>query len=335
MNNPINNYINHIVFVIDESGSMEGLTQKVVKVFDNQISHLAQRSKELDQETRVSVYLFNTSTRCIIYDKDVLRLPSLSSFYSPGGGTALLDATLKSIQDLEKTPELYGDHAFLVYVMTDGQETERRAGFPALSSKLKSLPDNWTIAVMVPSQDGVFEAKKHGFPANNIAVWSTDSAGLERAGDEMKIATDSFMRSRATGLRGTKSLFSLDLSNLNSNVVKLTLDSLKSSEFMLIPVHKDSAIKVCVESWTQKPYTIGSAYYQLTKSETVQPYKQVCIQEKKTGKVYSGDKARQIIGLPNSTVKISAMNHPLYDIFLQSTSSNRKLVSGTKLIVLL
>jgi Mg-chelatase subunit ChlD len=51
--------INHIVFVVDESGSMQLLSKDVVKVFDSQIQHLAQRSQELDQETRVSVYLFN------------------------------------------------------------------------------------------------------------------------------------------------------------------------------------------------------------------------------------------------------------------------------------
>src|SRR5688572_10516672 len=102
----IKNYINHIVFVLDESSSMGHLTQKVIEVFDGQIKHLATRSQEMDQETRVSVYNFNDNTRNIVYDKDVLRLPSLKGHYSPSGCTALLGATLKALEDLKETPEL-------------------------------------------------------------------------------------------------------------------------------------------------------------------------------------------------------------------------------------
>lgn len=52
MANKAANYINHIALVLDASGSMQYLAQDVVKVADNQIAYLAQRSNELDQETR-------------------------------------------------------------------------------------------------------------------------------------------------------------------------------------------------------------------------------------------------------------------------------------------
>lgn len=330
----INNYINHVVLVVDASGSMQSLSRDVVRVFDNQISYLAQRSKELDQETRVSVYLFNDTATCLVYDKDVLRLPSLASIYKAGGNTALVDATLKALEDLAKTPELYGDHAFLVYVLTDGEENRSRNSFLTLANKIKSLPDNWTLAAMVPSQVGMFEAKKFGFPANNIAIWSVTAAGLEQGGDVMKQATDNFMKSRATGVRSTRSLFSLDATALNARQVARSLDSVSALEYSVLPVTRDVVIKDFVESWTKKPYVPGSTYYQLTKAETVQPYKQVCIQDKKNGKVYSGAEARQMIGLPGTTVKVSPLNNTIYDIFLQSTSLNRKLVAGTKAILL-
>jgi|GEM_PF-6847400 len=58
-------YINHVAIVIDESSSMSHLKDRVVEQVDNQIKHLAARSKELNQETRVSLYLFSDSARCI------------------------------------------------------------------------------------------------------------------------------------------------------------------------------------------------------------------------------------------------------------------------------
>src|SRR5688572_3626524 len=144
------NYINHIALVLDESLSMNSRREKVVQVADNQIKYLATRSEELDQETRVSVYTFNTQVRCLIYDKDVLRLPSLRGLYKPSGMTALIDATIKSQEDLAATAQLYGDHAFLTYVLTDGAENASRKKSTALKSKLESLPENWTVAVLVP-----------------------------------------------------------------------------------------------------------------------------------------------------------------------------------------
>lgn len=329
-----NNYINHIVFVIDRSGSMQGLRNNVVDVFDEQVKYLAKRSQELDQETRVSTYLFSEKTECLTYDKDCLRLPSLESYYEPNGGTALIDATLLSIEDLEKTATLYGDHAFLIYVLTDGEENRSFKTASTLSKKLNSLPDNWTLGVLVPNKNGVTEAKRFGFPEQNIQIWETTEAGLNKASEVIKKATNNFFVNRSNGIKGTKSLFNIDLSNISSTIVKNNLDQLKANQYELLPVQKEKDIKSFVESWLKNPYVKGSSYYQLTKPETIQNYKQICIQEKATGKVYSGQSARDLLGLPNHEIKVSPANFGKYDIFIQSTSSNRKLVPGTKLIVL-
>lgn len=331
----LSNIINHITFVLDKSSSMARLRNDVVRVFDAQIAKLAQQSKSLDQETRVTVYLFNGETTCLVYDKDVLRLPSLKNLYETSGGTALIDATLLAIDELGETAQLHGDHAFLIYVLTDGEENRSANGTAVLSKKIKSLPENWTLAALVPNQLGVHDAKKFGFPANNIAVWSTTGVGLEDAGDVVSNATQSFMTSRTLGVRGTKTLFSLDTTGLNKAAVKNSLDALSPTSFMVLPVAREgSVIKDFVESWTKVPYVVGSTYHQLVKSETVQPYKQICIQEKLTGKVYSGDNARNLIGLPaGMTVKVCPANNTVFNIFLQSTSVNRKLVAGTNVIV--
>jgi hypothetical protein len=78
---------------------------------------------------------------------------------------------------------------------------------------------------------------------------------------------------------------------------------------------------------------MGSAFYELVKPEKVQGKKQVMIRERQSGKVYSGHEARQLLNLPPYEVKVAAVDHPNYDIFVQSTSVNRKLVPGQEVIV--
>jgi len=115
---------------------------------------------------------------------------------------------------------------------------------------------------------------------------------------------------------------------------KVTLDELPINDFEVFPVQRKAVIQPFVESWTSRPYRKGSAYFQLTKPESVQNYKQILVQEKTTGKVYSGANARQLLGLPDYEVKVSPASHDKYNIFIQSTSVNRNLVPGTLLIVL-
>jgi hypothetical protein len=51
--------------------------------------------------------------------------------------------------------------------------------------------------------------------------------------------------------------------------------------------------------------------------------------------VYSGRDARQIVGLPDMNVRVSPSHNPDFDIFVQSTSLNRKLIAGTKYLYLI
>ena len=330
------NYINHVVLVLDSSASMGPYTRDLVKVADGQIAYLARRSQELDQETRVSVYTFDNTVKCLIYDKDVLRLPSISTLYRTGGMTALLDATAKSLDDLAQTATLYGDHAFLLWVLTDGQENASRFTTGSqLSTKLRGLPENWTVGVLVPDQRSIFEAKGFGFPADNIAVWDTSSAaGVAEVGETIRTATDNFMVARSQGVRGTRSLFSTGLDAVNKNTVHSNLKPLGGSDFNLLAV---TQANWQIRDWVQGsglPYTVGKAFYQLTKTETIQPHKQVAVLEKATGKVYTGAQARSLIGLPAHEVRVKPDQNPEYDIFVQSTSVNRKLVPNTKVLVL-
>ncbi len=330
------NIINHVALLVDSSSSIDqrGLTDTVAKVMDAQIAYLAQRDRELQQETRLTLYTFADKVTCLLYDRDVMRLPSLREHYKPYGNTALIDATLKAIEDLKQTPELYGDHAHLVIAVSDGENNVNNHLAAKLNAAIKALPDHWTVAGMAPNQMAVAEYKRAGFPAQNVAIWDTTIRGAESAGEVLRQATDSFMRGRAAGIRGTKNLFSVDTSKLSTTTVRSALTELKPADYLLLPVSKKVAIKPFVESWTKELYRVGSAYHALVKPEKVQGGKQVCVQHKVTGKVYAGSAARQMLGLPNHEVKVEPADHPDWHVLLQSTSSNRWLVPGTNLLVL-
>lgn len=334
--------INHIALVLDASSSMSGHASELIKVADAQVAYLAQRSQELDQETRITIYTFADEVACTVYDKDVLRLPSLAKYYRAYGNTALIDATVKSQDDLAQTAQLYGDHAFLTFVFTDGQENRSRHNGPQdLARKLEKMPDNWTVAVLVPDQRGVHDAKRCGFFAGNIATWDTTSeAGLVEAASVIRRATDDFMVSRSSGVRGTRSIFSTAPDALNRQTMRsASLKALQPGQFELVPVPPNgpgTAIPETIREFVEHcgiSYRLGSGYYQLTKREEIQHQKAIAIREKKSGRVYTGADARSVLGLPDMTVKVSPSANPDYDVFVQSTSVNRKLVPGTKLLL--
>lgn len=329
------NNINHVVLVLDASYSMRGLEKELIRVVDSQIEYMAKRSDELDQETRVSIYDFADDVRCLVYDKDVLRLPSIESLYRPRGNTALIDATLKSLEDLTHSATLYGNHAFLTYVLTDGQENRSRNRPTRLQDTLTRLDRNWTVACLVPDDYARRTAASYGFPKDNVAVWNANSAeGVMEVGETIRQATDNFMVARSKGnFVGTRSLFSTGADAVNASTVRSTLTPLAQNQYHLIPVHQDSPIREYIYS-RGLDYVLGNAFYQLTKREKIQPQKKIAIREKATGKVYTGQAARDMLGLPGHEVSVKPDYNPEYDVFVQSTSVNRKLIGNTDVLVL-
>src|SRR6266496_3590650 len=195
------NYITHVALVLDASGSMSSHRSTVPTVADKLIQRLATRSQELDQETRVSVYTFNDFIKCLIFDKDVLRLPSIRGLYTTTGSTALLAGIKQAQDDLRQTATIYGDHAFLTYGLTDGQENaSKRYGVTVATIRtyMSCLKDTETVALFVPDQHGVFEAKTFGFPADNVSIWNT-SGDFGYVGDVIYETTDRYMQARSTG----------------------------------------------------------------------------------------------------------------------------------------
>lgn len=325
--------INHVALVLDASWSMKGRERSVVKVTDEQIKHLALKSEELSQETRVSVYRFGEQTiECLIFDMDVMRLPSASDLYEVlYENTSLIDTTLKVQEDLSSTSQLYGDHAFLTFVLTDGQENRSKNTPAKLRGYLQNMKDNWSLGFLVPDSNGVAYMERLGVLRDSIAIWDTQSAaGLDVAASAIRTATDNFMTNRIAGQRGTRSVFSTGTDAVNTQTVKGSLKPV--SGLGKYEVKGEQRIDDFVSSKVGY-YNAGMAYYELTKRELIQASKQLLFLDKRTGKVYGGPEARRVVGLPNTDTKVSPNHNPDYEIYVQSTSLNRKLKDGQKVLV--
>jgi hypothetical protein len=343
------NIINHIIFEVDESSSMGHLAETVVKVFDSNVSYLAAQSRANGQETRVTVYLFNSrgTARCVIYDMDVLRVPSIAGMYRPRGMTSLRDTQMLATGDARLIPQKYGDHSFLFIGVTDGGDNDSPGSTSAqLTQTIESAPENETYLLFVPGQREVHEAKRHGFPSANIALWDASSPkGMEEAGQYIRDVSDRFMQGRAEGIRGynTKSGRSgsslLQVREFSASEVTSSLPSLTQGSYYFLDVPADEPINGFMVRNTDS-YSIGSVYYEHTKAETIQPQKEIAVEvvERAGGeevrRVYTGRAARSILGLPDAHVRVKPNAKNGCTVFVQSTSPNRKLIGGTRVLVM-
>ena len=112
------------------------------------------------------------------------------------------------------------------------------------------------------------------------------------------------------------------------------LVAVKPGRFQIMEVPNNCVIKEFVES-NGIEFKQGRGFYELTKHETIQQYKEVIIQDRATGEMFTGAQVREKLGLkPQSRsggVKesLSSRDTAIYRVFVQSTSYNRKLIGGT------
>ena len=104
--------------------------------------------------------------------------------------------------------------------------------------------------------------------------------------------------------------------------------------FQAMEVIADTDIKGFVMS-NGIEFKRGRGFYELTKSEKVQQYKEIIIQNRETGEMFTGAQVRIELGLKPQvehggiTERLSSHDTKKYRVFVQSTSVNRKLIGGT------
>lgn len=343
--NKIDHLVNHVAFVFDRSLSMRNHADAVIQLGDQLTAHMA-RPQPGEQETHVTFYSFGTDIDLMFWEMDALRAQrhSLKGLYQIRGDTALIDATMRAISDLKLIPQLGGDHAFLIYIVTDGQENVSRAHTTAdLARTLGELPDNWTVAALVPNVLGVRDAKSFGFPQGNIAIWDTLSAtGVEEAGAAIVESFDNFTAMRSTGgthSRSTKQLFAPTVTKINhAAIAALGMTPVSPAKYdLLTTTHKEEEKLRIIDFFAANrlPWSLGNNFYELVRDEYISPDKELALVE--TGKgaqiVYIDRKIRGLLELPDDKkVLVAPGLVPGFGIFVQSKNAGRYMRPGRLLI---
>ncbi|AGS81147.1 hypothetical protein [Caulobacter phage Cr30] len=328
----------------DHSISMQSLSKAAARDYNSNIASIKQESQNNQVDTIVSVVKcgvgsYATVEREIVNSNvNVLQPIPEHGYICNGRATPLFDSVGELITLLESVPDANDPEvAFLIMIITDGEENSSKTwNASKLSAKIQELQrtDRWSFIFRVPRGQERTLARL-GIPEGNILSWDLNTRGVEVATAATNQGFKDFYTARKTGQKSTTTFYA-DLSNVSVNDVKTVLTDI-SSEIEMYPVEmKYHDIQIADFIWNvrQKDLVKGKAFYQLTKPEKeVQENKKVLIRDKVTGATYAGPSARQMLGLPTyGSVRLVPGNFKQFDVFIQSTSINRKVKSGTKVV---
>lgn len=256
-------------------------------------------------------------------------------FYGTHGSyTDLYDQSCRLLESAMVQYAADPQAAQLVMIFTDGADNSSSPlAHEKLTRILKNLDknDQFTITARVPV--GIRSTMaKFGFDPENVLEWQTTESGYQASAVTTQTSLRSHVQTYATtGVAKSKSFYTTDATKITQSNLN-ALDDI-SADVFIFPVTEATQIRPFVEKRLGRTMVRGSAYYELKKKETVQPQKLLIIRDKQTKKIYAGQQARDLLGLPSgSSIKVAPGAHGNYDIYVQSTSVNRKLDIGAELI---
>ena len=256
---------------------------------------------------------------------------------------------VRTLNDLAAIPVQYGKHYHLVWLVSDGEELHStHQGRANLAPMIARLPDYYTIAAFTPSVTGKHFLARYGFPEGNISIWDPSQANaIEEVGVAMASATTSYTTAIRSGTASSvKNLFEMNApkaADLKRSLVPMTpgsyyFENVNPEDLARI---ENARIDQFMELKTGKGYAPGLAYYEMTKRERIQEYKKIAIaiwdSSTNTENVYVGPQVRVKLGLPETgEVRVSPgkWQGKGYKVYILSTSNNRKLVPGTRVLVM-
>ncbi len=173
-----------IVFILDKSGSMNGLEKDTIGGFNSFIN----KQKEENVDAFVSVVLFADNSE-VIYDRvEIAKIePMTSRQYQTGGCTALLDATgdaIKHIRNIHKYARKENVPEKTIFVITtDGEENSSERYSQKEVKKLISEYQEkygWEFLFLGANIDAVTEAGKLGIKAERAVRYQCDEIGTAK-----------------------------------------------------------------------------------------------------------------------------------------------------------
>jgi hypothetical protein len=225
----------YIAIVLDNSGSMNQIRQQAINYFNETLSTIQGKARETNQDIVVSLVTFGHNIRSPTspwtytyttssHSAGVANLPNDGAIrvrqwnvtadqvvpltwdsYVPEANTPLYQALGETIERLEQVPDRDNANvAFLVNVITDGQENDSRGKYSvasALSALVGRLQETkkWTFTVQGANINLTDLARMTGIYSGNMASFTATAAGTAAASHTHSISTGEYITSRGSG----------------------------------------------------------------------------------------------------------------------------------------
>lgn len=188
-------YKTDINVILDRSGSMGW-----GEIYDATIvgfNHFLKQQKEVKDSARINFYQFDNVYDIVYTDKDIMVAPELNKEnFVPRGGTALLDAIGKTINDvgsrLRNMKESERPSQVMIIVITDGQENSSREFTKnKIEEMVKHQTDvyKWQFVYIGANLEAIDSGKQYtSFGSNKIDKEQVISGGILKTPGEYMVS---------------------------------------------------------------------------------------------------------------------------------------------------
>ena len=334
--------INRIVLVRDHSASMMHISRAAMVDYNSTLESIRTAAANNSQKAFISVVKCGVRAAVLGYCRDIVNVDvnntiPLTRYDTDGNCTPLFHSVKEAIAILKESKDYNDpDVSFLVLATTDGQENVAPHLAESLSLQIKELQatDKWTFVFRVPKG---YERNliAMGIPEGNIFGWEQTKKGVESSSKANELAFTGYFAQRSLGATSSNRFYA-NLEDVSSKDLRQQLEDISSSVKYLkvLPQEDGLQIRDFVEKKINNKMVKGGAFYQLVKTEDkVQANKRIVIRDKNSGKTFAGTAARQLLALPVvGDVKLSPHNLGQFEVYIQSTSVNRKVIAGTNVL---
>ncbi len=190
----------HVVFVLDDSGSMQSCRQQTINGFNEFLAG----QKESEIPTYVSLYKFDGHRTIEMYSHVPVSLVKdlNTETYNPQGGTNLLDAMgdvmIEINTQLAAVGKAENRDSITIVILTDGEEnSSREFSNPDIKEMVeKSGAKNWGFFFLGANIDAFSVSATLGFNHMNTLQYSTREMGATMANTSRVVNSTKLARSK-------------------------------------------------------------------------------------------------------------------------------------------
>ena len=173
----------NIVFLLDRSGSMEGVEADTIGGYNNYIN------SQKKNNANVTTILFDDKYETLNFNTPIEKVKKLTrKEYYVRGSTALLDAIGKTIKRLDEEKK----NKVIFIITTDGYENASVKYSKEEIKHLIKIHDNWEFVYIGADIDAFSEGQSLGISDKCIAKYEKSKAGIGRLYQAVSKISDMF-----------------------------------------------------------------------------------------------------------------------------------------------